>query len=101
MGTKQWEEDKEERGKQALAFHNQLATLFQEDRLAFEREKRKLVNEIIGKARSLEEKKKLQALQDSIDHKMRGAGSEHNRFVLMQKLFWDQVETFRQTLNNV
>ena len=98
---KNWEEGKEEREKQALDFHERLSRLFKDDRLAFERERRRLIKEAINQGRSAEEKQKLQALQDSIDKKMRSAGSEHNRFVLMQKLFWDQVETFRETLANV
>ena len=98
---KRWEDAKEEREKQALAFHDRMSTLFSEDRLAFEREKRRLINEAINKAPSRDGRAKLQALQDSIDRKMRSAGSDHNRFVLMQKLFWEQVETFRETLANV
>ena len=101
MEMKRWEDAKEEREKQALAFHDRMSTLFSEDRLAFEREKRKLVKEAIDLARSPEEKEKLQALQNVIDRKMRSAGSEHNRLVLMQQLFWDQVETFRKTLADV
>ena len=96
-----WEDGKEEREKQALAFHSRLSALFKEDRLAFEREKRRLLNEAINKARSPEEKEKLRTLQNSIDKKMRSAGSEHNRLVLIQKLFWDQVETFQKILANV
>ena len=101
MEIKNWEDGKEGREKKALELHSRLSTLFREDRLAFEREKRRLINEAINKAHSHEQKQKLQALQDSIDQKMRSAGSEHNRLVLMQKLFWDQVETFRETLANV
>ncbi len=101
MEKKSWEDGKEEREERALAFHNRMAAMFKEDRLGFERERRRLVKEAINRGRSHEEKEKLQALQDSIDKMMRSAGSEHNRLVLMQKLFWDQVETFRESLANV
>jgi len=101
MGRINWEEGREEREKEALAFHQRLSTLYREDRLAFERERRRLIDGIISQARTEEEKMNLRGLQESIDRKMRGAGSGHNRLVLMKKLFWDQFDSFREALSKV
>lgn len=101
MRPTKWEEGREEREKQGLAFHARMASLYREDRLAFERERRRLVNEVINGAQTDVAKQKLRALQDSIDKKLRGARSEHNRFILMQKLFWEQVDVFREVLSRI
>ncbi len=58
-----------------------------------------MINEVINQASTHLGKERLRILQDAIDRKMRSAGSEHNRFLLIQRLFWDQVDAFRQTLS--
>ena len=87
-----WEEERETVNKKAIAQHERLNKLFNENRFAFEIEKRKMINEIIDSARNEEQKERLMAIQESWDNKMKNAGSKHNRFVLAQHLFWDHVE---------
>ena len=87
-----WEEERKIVNKKAIAQHERLHKLFNENRFEFEIEKRKMINEIIDSARSEEQKKRLRALQDSWDKKMKKAGSKHNRFVIAQHLFWNHVE---------
>ena len=84
-----WQEDKENRKRLSLERHSRLSKLFREDRLAFDRERKRLIEEVIQSASSEERKEKLRALQASWDKRMRGAGSAHNRFVLAQTFFWD------------
>lgn len=69
--------------------HERLSELFREDRLSFERERKRLINKTINKSRS---SKRLRNLQKHWDSVLRHAGSEHNRFVLIQMLFWNQVQ---------
>ncbi|MFH1488665.1 MAG: DUF3135 domain-containing protein [Pseudomonadota bacterium] len=83
------QEKKEARKKKALDQHASLHRLFVEDRLAFERERKRMIDDVIARAGSEEERQKLRALQNSWDKKMRGAGSAHNRFVLAQTFFWE------------
>lgn len=83
------QEDKEERKSASLERHSRLSKLFKEDRLAFDRERKRLIEEVIQSVRNEGQKEKLRALQASWDKKMRGAGSAHNRFVLAQTFFWD------------
>jgi len=101
MESLQWEESREAREQAALAFHSRLSQLFNENRFAFELERKRLIDGVINQAHSEEEKQRLRALQESIDKKMKNAGSEHNRFVLMQKIFWDQVDSFRKQLSGI
>jgi hypothetical protein len=93
-----WEDDKEKRKNKALAVHFRLSRMFKEDRLSFERERRRLIEELIEQAPTDQKREKLRSLQDEIDKRLRGAGSGHNRFVLMQNLFWNQVAAFRETI---
>jgi hypothetical protein len=87
-----WEAGKEKREKESLERHSRLSRLFKEDRLAFERERKRLIEEVIQSAGSEEQRERLRALQASWDKRMRGAGSSHNRFVLAQSFFWDHVQ---------
>lgn len=84
-----WGVEKEKREKEALKEHARLSRLFMEDRFAFERERKRMIDEIINSAKDKEEKNRLKALQDSWDRKMKNAGSKHNRFALTQTLFWE------------
>lgn len=82
-----WPEDQEERKKASLEGHSRLSKLFKEDRVSFERERRRLIQEVIQSARDEEQRERLRAFQASWDKRMRGAGSAHNRFVLAQTFF--------------
>ncbi|MFC1821854.1 DUF3135 domain-containing protein [Thermodesulfobacteriota bacterium] len=83
--------EREKRKEAALAEHARLHRLFKEDRLSFERERKQAIDELINNTRDPEQREKLRALQDSWDSKMKHAGSQHNRFVLAQFLFWRHV----------
>jgi len=81
--------EKAEREKRALEKHARLSRLFKEDRFAFERERRRLIDEVISSAGDEKLRGRLRSFQGSWDRKLRGAGSEHNRFVIAQRLFWE------------
>lgn len=81
----------EERERSCLNEHERLATLFQKDRLSFERERRRLIKENIAAWPNEKSKEKLILLQQRWDRVLRGAGSKHNRFTMMQALFWDHI----------
>ena len=91
--------EKEKRKEKALENHARLHRLFVEDRLSFERERKRTIDEFIGRVEDEEQRERLRALQDGWDRKMRNAGSKHNRFVLAQTLFWEHVnEVFLPTM---
>jgi len=97
-----WVEEKEERRQKALEEHARLHQLFVEDRLSFERERKRMIESVVKSARSEEEKEKLKALQTKWDKRMKGAGSQENRFVLAQMFFWEHFqEKFNPTLQNL
>lgn len=99
MDSLNWVEEKEKIRKNALERHEELHRLFQEDRLSFERERKRLVEEVINSAENPEERKRLRDLQASWDKKMRHAGSKQNRFVLAQTFFWEHFnEVWRPAL---
>ena len=89
MESLRWKEQKAEREKRSLERHARLSSLFREDRLAFERERKSMIDEVINSAEDEELRNRLRALQECWDKKMRGAGSRHNRFVLAQTIFWE------------
>jgi hypothetical protein len=84
-----WEEEKEQRREESEKRHAQMAALFKEDRLAFERERKRLLDEFFSSVEDEDLRQRLRALQASFESKMKHAGSAHNRFVLAQTLFWD------------
>ena len=88
MKETKWEQEREKRRRDSLERHARLHKLFIKDRLAFEREKRRIIDEFIKGEKDKEKRKRLRDLQASWDATMRGAGSEHNRLVLAQTLFW-------------
>ena len=87
-----WEEERKVAEKEAIAQHERLHKLFNENRFAFEIERKKMLDEIIESAGSESQKKRLRAIQESWDNKIKKAGSKQNRFVLAQHLFWDHFE---------
>ena len=97
-----WAKEKEKIRRESLEEHARLSELFREDRFAFERERKRRIEEIINSARDEAEKKRLRTLQDSWNKKMRNAGSRHNRFVLAQSLFWEHFyEVWQQALEQL
>ncbi len=84
-----WEEEKEQRREESEKRHARMAALFVEDRLAFERERKRLLDEFFSSVEDDDMRRRLRALQSSYDDKMKHAGSAHNRFVLAQTFFWD------------
>ena len=102
MERLRWKEEKVEREKEALERHARLSGLFREDRLAFERERKRMIDEVINSAEDEEQKNRLRALQEHWDEKMRGAGSRHNRFVLAQTIFWEHFnEIWNPAIQNL
>jgi len=89
MERLKWQGEKEKRERASLERHARLSKLFKKDRLAFEREKKGMIDELINSVKDGEQRSRLQAFQNSWDKKMRGAGSSHNRFVLAQTFFWE------------
>ncbi len=85
----EWEPDKEKREQNALRRHAMLSKLFREDRFSFERERRRMIEEIIQSAGDEDQKRALRDLQADWDRKMKGAGNRHNRFVLAKAFFWE------------
>ena len=84
-------EDKSEREKKWMEEHERLSRLFVEDRLTFERERKRRIEKTINRIRSRTRRHRLRELQSNWDTILKHAGSEHNRFVLIQMLFWNQV----------
>ncbi len=84
--------DRSEDKRRWLAEHERLSRLFVQDRLSFERERSRLINETIQKNPSETRRNRLIALQKRWDTILRHACSEYNRFELIQMLFWDQVQ---------
>ncbi|MBW2615019.1 MAG: DUF3135 domain-containing protein [Deltaproteobacteria bacterium] len=87
MESLKWQKEKEKREKASLERHARLSKLFKTDRLAFERERKEMIDELINSVKDEGKRSRLRAFQDSWDKKMRGAGSSHNRFVLAQTFF--------------
>lgn len=89
MESLHWHEEREKIREQALETHRRRCRLFEENRFAFELERKRAIREVIDSAPDPELRKKLEAWQASWDMKMRHAGSPHNRFTLAQAFFWD------------
>lgn len=89
MDNSRLEEEREKLRVESLKWHTRMARLFAEDRLAFERERKRLLDEFFNSIKDEDQRRRLRALQASFDQKMNHAGSAHNRFVLAQTMFWD------------
>ncbi|MBW1702951.1 MAG: DUF3135 domain-containing protein [Deltaproteobacteria bacterium] len=89
MESLKWAEEKDKREKEALERHATLSRLFRKDRFAFERERKRMIDEVIGSVKDEEQRNRLRALQERWDKIMKSAGSKHNRFVLAQTFFWE------------
>ena len=86
--------------KQALADHERLSRLFIENRFKFELERKRAIEKKLNKIKNEKLRDDLIKLQAKWDNILKNAGSKHNRFVLIQMLFWDHVnDYFRPALN--
>jgi len=89
MNQPLWKEESEKRREESEKRHARMARLFKEDRLGFERERKRLFDEFFSSVEDEDLRQRLRSLQASFETKMKHAGSAHNRFVLAQTLFWD------------
>jgi hypothetical protein len=97
-----WEEEKEQRKAESMKRHAQMAGLFLEDRLAFERERKRLLDEFFAGIENEDIRKQLHAFQASFEEKMKHAGSAHNRFVVAQTIFWNHFhETWQPGIDKM
>lgn len=93
MNGPTWEQEKEKRRQETLERHARLHKLFREDRLSFERERKKEIGEFINGVADETMRNRLLEVQEAWDKRMRGAGCAHNRFVLAQTFFWDHFHS--------
>ena len=77
------------REEEALRRHRYLSRLFRENRFEFERERKRMIKEVIDGADNDELRERLIQLQSRWDSRMKEAGSPHNRFVLAKTFFWE------------
>jgi hypothetical protein len=88
MNSSEWQEGREKREAAALENHRRLHRLFVEDRLAFERERKRAIDDLINSVEEDGIRERLREQQALWDKRMKHAGSVHNRFVLAQAFFW-------------
>ncbi|MCD4722024.1 MAG: hypothetical protein K8S13_19500 [Desulfobacula sp.] len=85
--------------EQALKDHERLSRLFIEDRFKFELERKEAIEKKLN-IKNEKLRNNLIKLQKKWDDILKNSGSSHNRFVLIQMLFWDHVnDHFRPALN--
>ena len=89
MNNSKWADERKQREKDALKRHASLHKLFVEDRLSFERKRKRMIDEVINSAEDDGLKSRLKNLQDAWDKAVKGAGSEDNRLIISQTLFWN------------
>jgi hypothetical protein len=75
----------------ALENHKKMSRLFKENRFLFELKRKKAIEEVINNAPTEERKLFLKDSQQKWDQILKSSGSADNRFVLIQMLFWNQV----------
>ena len=103
----EWAREKEKRENEALEKHRRFSRLFREDRLSFERERKRMIAEVIDNAGNEKLKVRLREIQATWDRRMKQSGSAHNRYVLAQTFFWEHfhnvwhpaVKHLSETLN--
>ena len=91
MNSSEWIEGREERRAASLENHQRLHRLFVEDRLAFERERKRAIDDLIESVKEEDQRERLREQQAQWDKRMRHAKSHHNRLVLAQTFFWDHI----------
>ena len=93
------QEELEMNREAAVERHMWLHNLFVEDRLGFERERKRMIDEFLNGIDDPDKRDRMIALQKSWDNKMRNAGSAHNRFVLARTFFWSHFhETWQPAI---
>jgi len=80
--------DKQKVREQAIEQHERLSKLFKTNPEAFEKERKRLIEETILSAPP-EQQLKLRLLQARWDRYMRKAGSQENRLAIAKSLFWE------------
>jgi hypothetical protein len=91
MNRSKWQEGRKKREAVALENHRRLHRLFVEDRLAFERERKRTIDGLINSVEEEGLRARLREQQGLWDKRMKHAGSSHNRFVLAQTFFRDHL----------
>ncbi len=107
MDESNMDNEKERRRKEAVERHARLSRLYREDRLSFERERKRMIDQVLDSVEDAEQRNRLRALQEDWNRKMKGAGSVHNRFVLARAFFWEHfhevwqpaIQEINQVLN--
>ena len=92
MSDMDWEKEREKSRKEALENHERLHKLFVENRFLFEQERKKMIDEVINRAKNEKQKEELKTLQKSWDDKMKKAGSNQNRLVLAKYILMKHME---------
>ena len=82
---------KERTKEQTLAEHDRLSNLYSTNRFSFELERKHLIRDFLENVPCPEMRARIEDFQNELDRVLKGAGSEHNRLVMMQMLFWDRV----------
>jgi hypothetical protein len=85
------EQNKMKRRTDCLENHARLHKLFSEDRLSFERERKRMIDEAINSVKDKNQRDRMRALQESWDTEMKYVGSEDQRLALAQHLFWKHI----------
>ena len=93
MNSSEWIEGREERERRAASLenHQRLHRLFVEDRLAFEQERKRAIDDLIDEHQGRRSTGEAPRTAGSVDKRMRHAKSHHNRLVLAQTFFWDHI----------
>ncbi len=84
-------DDEFEHQEKALSEHKRMARLFTENRFQFELDRKKAIEQAINRSSDAGVRQRLRQLQRKWDTTLKHAGSRHNRFVLIQMIFWDHV----------
>ena len=85
---------------QALAKHEEMSRLFKENRFEFELKRKNAIEATINNVKNKEYRHNLRRLQEDWDNVLKNSGAKYNRFVLIQMLFWDQVNNkYRPAIN--
>lgn len=96
MEKKNLQEERNRNRQAALKEHARLHTLFVEDRLSFERERKRIIDDFLNSIDERDKRDSLIGLQKSWDKRMRNAGSAHNRLVLAKAFFWSHFHEIWQ-----
>jgi hypothetical protein len=94
--------EREKCRREALERHERLSRLYKEDRLSFERERKRMIDQVMESVEDESQRDRLKALQEDWNRKMKGAGSHHNRFILAKTFFWKHFhEVWQPTIQEI